>query len=83
MKDEKCQMTRAGDVTESIEVLQTSCEGLSPSQSTKSLVFVLSSLPLFHSQKLVQAKDIKVQSPKTKALLFGDVAQLDNRASVL
>src|SRR2546422_7128207 len=26
---------RAGDVTESIEVLQTSCEGLNPSQSTK------------------------------------------------
>jgi hypothetical protein len=25
----------AGDVTESIEVLQTSCEGLTPSQSTK------------------------------------------------
>ena len=26
---------RAGDVTDSIEVLQTSCEGLNPSQSTK------------------------------------------------
>ena len=28
---------RAGDVTDSIEVLQTSREGLTPSQSTKSL----------------------------------------------
>jgi hypothetical protein len=30
------QRFRAGDVTDSIEVLQTSCEGLNPSQSTKS-----------------------------------------------
>jgi hypothetical protein len=29
------RFTWAGDVTDSIEVLQTSCEGLTPSQSTK------------------------------------------------
>ena len=31
------QNFRAGDVTDSIEVLQTSCEGLNPSRSTKFL----------------------------------------------
>ena len=33
--NQKSAMVGAGDVTDSIEVLQTSCEGLTPSRSTK------------------------------------------------
>jgi hypothetical protein len=58
------QRTRAGDVTESIEVLHTSREGLNPSQSIKSPVLRCSSIGTKSARLVNEMIGVQVSSPQ-------------------